>query len=63
MLISGDKVTIYQNPVTQEDEEGKAILIRRIRPGVGDGLSIWLVEFMDEPGTTYQRTVKEGGVE
>jgi len=55
----GDVVTIYSNPVTQERPEGKAKLIREWGPDVGDGLSIWYVEFLDEPGAEYLRSVKE----
>ena len=56
-LLVGDTVTIYGNPVAMDKPEGKATLIKRYRPDVGDGLSIWWVEFLDEPGQTYLRTI------
>ena len=39
--------------------EGKARLLCEIREDVGDGLSIWLVEFTDEQGETYTRTINK----
>jgi hypothetical protein len=52
----GDKVMIYQRPITQEDPEGKAKLIEQIGEDVGDGLTMWLVKFPDEE-STYVRTI------
>lgn len=52
-------VNIYQKPITGEEYEGKARLIVEIKEDVGDGLSIWLVEFVDDIGETYTRTVNE----
>ena len=54
---AGDIVMIYSNPVTQERPGGKAKLIKQYRPDAGDGLSMWYVEFVDEPGEEYLRTV------
>lgn len=59
MLNVGDKVTIYSQPLTEENPEGDAILREQRIPDRGDGLSIWLVEFENEPGALYQRTVLE----
>jgi hypothetical protein len=50
-------VEIYQDPITQKDFEGKAVLVREYRPDEGDGLSMWVVRFKDEPETTYTRTI------
>ena len=55
----GDVVEVYQKPMTAELFEGKAKLIEEYRPDFGDGLSIWIVEFLDEPGATYTRTIFE----
>lgn len=49
-------VNVYQKPITSEDYEGRARLIEEIRPDQ-DGLSTWSVEFLDEPGTFYPRTI------
>ena len=56
----GDVVNIYQKSMTKEDFEGKAKLVEEYRQDQGDGLSIWIVEFLDEPGTTYTRTIYDG---
>lgn len=53
----GDEVTIYDDPLTQTKLEGKAVLRELVRPDYGDGLSLWLVEFLDEPGELYERCV------
>lgn len=53
----GDKVQVYQNPVTRQNPEGEAKLVRLYRPDEGDGLSMWWVEFDDEPGQEYMRTI------
>ena len=59
MLLAGYKVKVYSKPITMEELEGEAFLVERVRPDEGDGLSIWMVEFTDEPGSVYQRTIKE----
>ncbi len=60
MLMIGDKVNIYQLPITQEQLEGQATLRELRKPDdTGDGLSIWMVEFDNEPGELYPRTVFE----
>lgn len=53
----GDIVMIYQYPITQEDPEGRATLVRQISPDEGDGLSRWAVRFFDDPETCYSRTI------
>ena len=55
-----DVVKIFQLPMSREDFEGEAKLVREHRPDVGDGLSMWEVEFLDEPGNTYLRTIYVG---
>lgn len=57
MLKSGVIVKIFGKPVTGENFEGKAELVTRYRADLGDGFSMWEVEFLDEPGGTYLRTV------
>lgn len=57
MLQEGQAVSIYQDPITQKDFEGKAILVEQYRPDEGDGLSMWVVKFEDEPETEYVRTI------
>jgi hypothetical protein len=56
-LIKNEIVDIFQKPVEREDFEGKARLIENYRPDDGDGLSIWYVEFLNEPGEFYLRTI------
>ena len=57
---TGDKVKIYQKPITQEDFEGVATLVSKYLPDEGDGLSIWEVHFEnDQSGETYLRTIYE----
>lgn len=58
----GETHTIYQRPISQEDEEGRAKLIKCLRiytefryPGLA--VEEWDVEFPDEAGTTRKRTV------
>ncbi len=58
----GQKVTIYQDPITRQRPEGKAKLIGRVSEiGVYEGHPVvrWQVEFADEPGVSYERTVVE----
>lgn len=53
------KVEIYQDPMNFKKFEGIARLVSEYRPDEGDGLSMWEVEFLDEPGQTYLRTIYE----
>ena len=54
----GDKVKIYQDPITKQDFEGYAILQAEYRTDdTGDGLSMWVVTFEDEPEQVYTRTI------
>jgi hypothetical protein len=52
----GDKVIIYQRPITKEDPEGTATLVEQIGEDVGDGLTLWVVCFPRERAT-YVRTI------
>lgn len=56
-MIKNDIVMVYGKPITREDPEGEAKLIREYRPDNGDGLSLWVVEFLDEPGREFLRTI------
>jgi hypothetical protein len=55
MLKCGDKVMIYEDPVTKEKPEGQATL-RELYRSVGT-LTIWRVVFDDEPGQYYERSI------
>lgn len=59
MLKIDDKTIVYHDPITLTEPEGSATLKEQIRPDTGDGLSMWMVEFDDEPGELFQRTIKE----
>lgn len=50
-------VDVYYDPITAEDYEGSAKLIREIRPDMGDGLSMWEVEFTNDPHYRHVRTI------
>ena len=53
-----DIVAIHQDPITRQDYEGIAKLVKPVRLDAEDyELSIWLVEFIGEEGELYQRTV------
>lgn len=54
---SGDLVKIYQKPITKEDYEGEARLVKRI-PFNLPGFERWEVHFVnDMPGQTYERNI------
>jgi hypothetical protein len=53
----GDEVMIYYNPRLYQVAEGFAVLRKLLRADEGDGLSSWLVEYIDEPGALYDRVV------
>lgn len=56
MLEKGDRVTIYEDPVTCEKPEGIAVLVRQLNSDDGDGLERWEVIFDDEH-EAYARTI------
>lgn len=43
----GDIVMIYEDPITQQKEEGRAKLIKQLFDS-GDGQPYWLVEFLED---------------
>jgi hypothetical protein len=51
----GSRVVIYEDPITKEKPEGKAIL--RELYAISEQLSRWRVEFEDELGQFYARTI------
>ena len=53
----GDKVMIFEDPITQLKPEGTATLVENYKPDIGDGLSIWTVRFEDD-GYVTTRTIK-----
>lgn len=63
----GQIVKVYQKPLTSEEFEGKARLVRKYNNSIiaynGENYVIWEVEFLDEfsPGKYYIRRVKEEG--
>lgn len=57
MLQKGMVVNVFHDPLTRTKVEGSAKLLREYRPDVGDGLSMWEVEFHDDPAATFLRTI------
>lgn len=51
----GDTVKIYQKPITKEDYEGKAVIVKI--HAVHDDRIHAQVEFLEERGSTYFRTI------
>jgi hypothetical protein len=51
------KVMIYEDPITQQKPEGKALLLHKIQD-LPDGLERWKVCFAGEDGAVYERTIK-----
>ena len=51
-----DTVTIYEDPITQQKPEGKAILLHKVFD-CPDGLERWKVCFSGEDGAVYERTI------
>jgi hypothetical protein len=56
MIKVGDKVKIYQKPLTQEEYEGEAIVKNIISESEDYGTHAQ-VEFLDEPGALYFRII------
>jgi hypothetical protein len=54
---SGEKVMIYEDPITCNKEEGIAKLIELVGEDCGDGLELWVVKFPDDE-REFTRTVK-----
>ena len=58
-LKAGMKARIWSRPITKEDYEGYAVLVRDETGSHGaimDGYATWGVEFQDEPGRVLVRT-------
>lgn len=53
----GKMVMVYYDPIDKLHPEGEAILIEPVKFGNDDDLSIWMVQFKDEPEYNYQRTI------
>lgn len=56
MLERGDRVMIYEDPVTCEKKEGIATLVRQLNTDDGDGFERWEVIF-DNEHESYPRTI------
>jgi len=52
-----ETVTIYKDPITQQEPEGKAVLLHREKVWT-DGLEQWSVCFEGEDGAVYSRIIK-----
>lgn len=63
MLAKGQVVNVFSKPLSGEGLEGRAKLVTLHRSDTGDGLTLWSVEFLDEPGSTYPRTINESNAE
>ncbi len=58
-LNKGDQVMVYEDPITEENKEGLAVLIGRVET-TSDCLDCerWLVHFVtDDPGANYERWI------
>lgn len=54
----GDVITIYAKPLTHDQPEGRAKLVKLLQANSGTAdFKFWEVEFIEEPGTNYQRWV------
>ena len=54
---TGDILDIYQKPITCEDFEGRAKLIKPV--AVNQDGEEWIVEFEGEPNSYYNRQICE----
>lgn len=52
---TGMTVTIYEDPFTKQKPEGQAVLRELYRTLALE--MIWRVEFVDEPGEHYERSI------
>lgn len=55
-LAPGDVVTVYQDPITRENEEGTAILVQCLLEE-DEGLSYWKVRFLGDPSFGFLRRI------
>lgn len=58
----GDRVKVYQDPVTRTDFEGEALVREVLRGPCPDGFYFIYVEFVDDPGDTWHRKVTAADV-
>jgi hypothetical protein len=49
----GDRVMIYEDPITKQHPEGPAVLIKKLNR------EYWKVALINEPDRTYERKVVE----
>ena len=61
-LKRGDKVTIYQDPITELRPEGTARLIRKLGHDDGGSFTLerWIVRFEGD-GYDFERSIRVGG--
>lgn len=57
MLKVHQKVTIYQDPITQKVPEGEAVLLHKVR-NLSDGQELWKVCFKGDDGEVYERIIQ-----
>jgi len=55
----GDKVTIYEDPITCKKQEGIAKLVRHVKSDPALGTELWYVRFPSDPTVEYQRWIKK----
>ncbi len=58
----GQKVTVYQDPMTEQKPEGEAILLRKLGedpPEANPRLEAWWVRFLED-GFETNRLIKAG---
>lgn len=60
-MFKGNIVKVYEDPVTEQKEEGEAVLIRKLREvQMGDFvIEYWNVHFLDDmEGEVFERAIK-----
>ena len=56
---TGEIVEVFEDPVTRNKSEGMARLVQFLgHLSPLDGMEWWAVEFLDEIGTQYQRSIQ-----
>lgn len=55
----GQEVMIYQKPFSEEDREGRAVLVKLLNPDHGFQMERWEVRFDNEPGQTFPRAIRK----
>jgi hypothetical protein len=63
---TGDVVTIYGDPLTEQKPEGKATLVR-FEGAIGEydnrEIEMWVVRFLSEPDQTFERQLLTPGTD